>query len=91
MSKSRPEARTKRETAAFGSGAWGLGGALLASLCCAPPAVAFAMGLGGSAFLVGLAQYRPFFVLAGLAVMVPVGGGCLNPSDDAGCRSVGRA
>lgn len=48
----------------------GLGGAVVASLCCAPPAIAFALGLGGSAFLVGLAQYRPYFMLAGLTVML---------------------
>jgi hypothetical protein len=42
----------------------------VAGLCCAPPAVAFALGLGGSAFLVGLAQYQPYFVIAGLAVVL---------------------
>jgi hypothetical protein len=59
--------------AALGSGGWGVGGALVASLCCIPAAVAFALGLGGSAFLVGLAQYKLFFALVGLAVMTSAG------------------
>jgi hypothetical protein len=86
MTKSRPLAWTKRVTAAFGSGAWGLGAALIASLCCAPPAVAFVLGLGGSAFLVGLAQYKPFFALAGLAVMVPIGWRLIKPVGRCGVR-----
>ncbi len=86
MSENRPEARTRRATAAFGSGAWGLGAALIASLCCAPPAVAFVLGLGGSAFLVGLAQYKPFFALAGMAVMVPIGWRLLKPVGRCGPR-----
>lgn len=86
MAKSNPETRTRRVTTASGSGAWGLGAALIASLCCAPPAVAFVLGLGGSAFLVGLAQYKPFFALAGLAVMVPVGWRLLKPVGRCGAR-----
>lgn len=54
----------------FGSGWRGLGAAAVASLCCAPPAVAFALGLGGSAFLIGLAQYKLYFALVGLIVML---------------------
>lgn len=59
-----------RVRAVLGSSGRGLTGAAVASLCCAPPAVAFALGLGGSAFLVGLAQYRPYFMLAGLTLML---------------------
>ncbi len=44
------------------------------------------MGLGGSAFLVGLAQYRPLFALAGLAVMVPVAWRLLRPVGHCGTR-----
>lgn len=46
----------------------GLLGGLVSSLCCLPAAVAVALGLGGSSFLVGLARYRTFFVVAGLAL-----------------------
>jgi hypothetical protein len=77
--KSTPRTWSARARATFGSGGWGLGGALVASLCCAPPAVAFALGLGGSAFLVGLGQYQPYFVLAGLMIMAPVGWRLLRP------------
>ncbi len=77
--KRTPKTWSARARAAFGSGGWGLGGALVASLCCGPPAVAVALGLGGSAFLVGLGQYQPYFVLAGLAMMVPVGWRLLRP------------
>lgn len=87
MENSRLSGLISRVRATLGSGGWGLGGAALASLCCAPPAVAFALGLGGSAFLVGLAQYQPYFALVGLAVMVPAGwrllwpgGRCSTPS-----------
>ena len=75
----RPDQRTARTRIALGSGGQGLSGALVASLCCAPPAVAFALGLGGSAFLVGLVQYRPYFVVAGLAVMLAFGWRSLRP------------
>ena len=67
--KSGPNSWTARARTAFASGIWGLGGAVVASLCCAPPAVAFALGLGGSAFLVGLGRYEPYFVLAGLTLI----------------------
>ncbi len=67
--KERPGQRNTRTRTALGSGGWGLGGAAVAGLCCAPPAVAFALGLGGSAFLVGLAQYRLYFLLVGLALV----------------------
>lgn len=77
--KSTPRTWSARARATFGSGGWGFGGALVASLCCAPPAVAFALGLGGSAFLVGLGQYQPYFVLAGLMIMAPVGWRLLRP------------
>lgn len=48
----------------------GIVGATVATLCCAPPAIAFALGLGGSAFLVGFARLRPYFMVAGLAVVI---------------------
>lgn len=77
--KERPGQRTARTRTALGSGGRGLSGAVVASLCCAPPAVAFALGLGGSAFLVGLAQYRPYFALVGLAMMVPAAWRLIRP------------
>ncbi len=77
--KSSPSSWVTRARDTFASGVWGLGGALVASLCCAPPAVAFALGLGGSAFLVGLAQYKLYFALVGLAMLVPVGWRLLRP------------
>lgn len=43
-------------------------GGLAASLCCVPAALAFALGLGGSAFLVGLGLYKLPFL--GLGVMI---------------------
>lgn len=84
--KSVPKDRFARARDTLGSGGWGLGGALVASVCCAPPAVAFALGLGGSAFLVGLSQYRPYFVLAGLAMLVPVAWRLLRPVGRCGMR-----
>jgi hypothetical protein len=86
VTKSGPIAWARRIRDASSSGAWGLGGALIASLCCAPPAVAVALGLGGSAFLVGLAQYKSFFVLAGLTLMIPVGWRLLRPVGSCGVR-----
>lgn len=44
----------------------GLAAAAVSSLCCMPAALAFALGLGGSATLVGLTQYRPFFFATGV-------------------------
>ncbi len=82
--KRRPSGWVARARAVFASGVWGLSGALVASLCCAPPAVAFVLGLGGSAFLVGLAQYKPYFALAGLVMMVPVGWRLLRPAGRCG-------
>lgn len=52
---------------------------MVASLCCAPPAVAVALGLGGSAALVGLAQYKLYFALIGLAVVGGAGWKLLRP------------
>lgn len=71
--------RAARARVILASNGRGLGGAAVASLCCAPPAVAFVLGLGGSAFLVGLAQYKLYFFLAGLAVMVPAFWRLLRP------------
>jgi hypothetical protein len=68
-----------RARAALASSGWGLGGALVASLCCAPAAVAFALGLGGSAILVGLAQYKLYFALIGLIVVLAAGWRLLRP------------
>ncbi len=88
--KSVPKDRFARARPALGSGGWGLGGAALMSLCCAPAAIAFALGLGGSAFLVGLARYEPYFVLAGLAVVAVAGWRMLGPGggDGDGCCDV---
>lgn len=79
MMKNGPGRWIRRTKAAFTSGGWGVGGALIASLCCAPPAVAFALGLGGSAVLVGLAQYKLYFALVGLAVVGVAGWKLLRP------------
>lgn len=49
----------------LGAGAFG---ALTAGLCCLPAALAFALGVGGSAFLVGLGLYKLPFMALGLAV-----------------------
>lgn len=68
-----------RTKSVFASGGWGIGGALVASLCCAPPAVAFALGLGGSAVLVGLTQYKIYFALIGLTVVSAAGWKLLRP------------
>jgi hypothetical protein len=46
----------------------GLIGGLLASLCCLPPALALALGFGGSTFLVSLGAYQTEFHVAGLAL-----------------------
>ena len=81
-----PRGWIARARAVYGSGGWGLGGALVASVCCAPPAVAFALGLGGSAFLVGLSQYRPYFVLAGLAMLIPAAWRLLRPVGSCGAK-----
>lgn len=83
--KSLPKDRFARARGTLGSGGWGLGGAALVSLCCAPTAIAFALGLGGSAFLVGLARYEIYFVLAGLAVVAVVGWRMLRPGGGDGC------
>lgn len=50
------------------AGLTGLTAALVSSLCCLPAAAAFALGLGGSAFLTGLGLYRPYFVVAGIGL-----------------------
>lgn len=77
--KNGPGRWIKQTKSVFTSGGWGIGGALVASLCCAPPAVAFALGLGGSAVLVGLAQYKIYFALIGLAVVSAAGWKLLRP------------
>jgi len=41
--------------------------------------VAFALGLGGSAFLIGLGRYELYFVLVGLAIIALVGWRLLRP------------
>ena len=79
MIKNKPGRWFTRSRSASASGGWGIGGALVASLCCAPPAIAFALGLGGSAILVGLAQYKLYFALIGLAVVSGAGWKLLRP------------
>ena len=83
--KSVPKGWFARARGTLGSGGWGFGGAALMSLCCAPTAIAFALGLGGSAFLVGLARFELYFVLAGLAVVAVAGWRMLRSGGDDGC------
>lgn len=49
--------------------AWGLGGGIIASLCCLGPLVAVALGLGSASFLLGLTAYRPYFLAASVLFM----------------------
>lgn len=49
--------------------AWGLGAALIGSLCCIGPVAAVAMGLGSASFLFGFTAYRPYFLGASLLLM----------------------
>lgn len=49
--------------------AWGLGSALIGSLCCVGPVVAVAMGLGSASFILGFAAYRPYFLGASFLLM----------------------
>lgn len=55
-----------RVQASVGRLGTGLVAAVVSSLCCIPAALAFALGLGGSAALVGLTQYRPIFFATGV-------------------------
>lgn len=59
---------SERRRGIGGAGLTGLMAALVSSLCCLPAAAAFALGLGGSAFLTGLGLYRPYFVVAGVGL-----------------------
>ncbi|MGH2532627.1 MAG: hypothetical protein ACRDJW_10005 [Thermomicrobiales bacterium] len=59
--------RAEGVAAAGGVGSGFVGG-LLASLCCLPPALALALGLGGSTFLVSLGAYQTEFRAAGLVL-----------------------
>lgn len=63
--KPRPIDKKDATAATRGLGS-GLLGGLLASLCCLPPALALALGLGGSTFLVSLGAYQTQFRAAGL-------------------------
>ncbi|MFQ5812194.1 MAG: hypothetical protein ACE5I2_03235 [Anaerolineae bacterium] len=49
---------------------WGLGGGLIASLCCLGPTVAALFGLTGATFLFGMLKYRPYFLAAGAVFAV---------------------
>jgi len=55
-------------TAAAGGLGSGVVGGLLASLCCLPPALALALGFGGSAFFVSLGAYQTEFRAGGLVI-----------------------
>lgn len=68
MSRVRTMRVVQRGVALGGQSSSGLLAATVSSLCCLPIALAFALGLGGSAALVGLTRYRPIFVIAGLGV-----------------------
>lgn len=66
---SKPRPIDMEEGAVASEGlASGLLGGLLASLCCLPPALALAMGLGGSTFLISLGAHQTEFRLAGLGL-----------------------
>ncbi|MFQ5341544.1 MAG: hypothetical protein ACE5F6_08345 [Anaerolineae bacterium] len=49
---------------------WGLGGGLIASLCCLGPTVAALFGLTGATFLFSMFKYRPYFLGVGGVFMV---------------------
>ena len=49
---------------------WGLGGGLIASLCCLGPTVAALFGLSGATFLFSMFKYRPYFLVVGAVFMV---------------------
>jgi|GEM_PF-3229436 len=51
---------------------WGLAGGLIASLCCLGPVVAILLGFSGASFLLGLANYKLYFLGAG-AVLSALG------------------
>lgn len=54
-----------------GSGTrWGLGGGLIASLCCLGPTVAALFGLTGATVLFSTLKYRPYFLAVGAVFMV---------------------
>lgn len=68
-SRTKPRAIDEPDaTAATQSLGSGLLGGLLGSLCCLPPAVALALGFGGSTFLVSLGAYTAEFRAAGLVM-----------------------
>jgi hypothetical protein len=47
---------------------WGLGGGLLAALCCAGPLVAVLVGIGGATGAVGLVRFKWWFLAVGFAI-----------------------
>lgn len=49
--------------------AWGIGAALVGSLCCVGPVVAVVMGLGSASFLLSFTAYRPLFLGASFLLM----------------------
>ncbi|MDO8670695.1 MAG: hypothetical protein Q7O66_04605 [Dehalococcoidia bacterium] len=49
---------------------WGLGGGLIASICCVGPPLAILLGLSSASFLVAATSYSPlFYVLGGLLLV----------------------
>lgn len=64
-----------------GSSGAGLLAGLTSTLCCVPAAVAFALGVGGSSFLVGLGLYRPYFLVLGLLIAIVAIGWNLRRSE----------
>lgn len=48
----------------------GLGGALLSSVCCLLPALALAMGFGGTAALVQMGAYQPYLLAASFLFVI---------------------
>lgn len=65
-------------------------GGLAASLCCVPAAVAFALGLGGSAFLVGLGLYKLPFMGLGI-VITGLAAWALTRCRDSACQGFGQS
>lgn len=47
---------------------WGVGGGLLAALCCAGPLVAVLLGIGGATSAIGLVRFKWEFLAIGLVV-----------------------
>lgn len=47
----------------------GIGAGFFASLCCTVPILIVALGLGSIGFALGIARYRPFFIILGIVFL----------------------